>query len=115
MCIRDSDKGFYYNSRVVRGGTIYDKGLVSRFKIDTFAQADINSFCIIVDSGDRQVRVARGSGWINGAGGGVASTMNCWYRVTSRRKRQNLVFPIKDSSKNKHDTAVIKEYRIGTK
>ena len=34
------DKGFYCNSRIVRGGTIsksYDKGLVSRFKIDTFA------------------------------------------------------------------------------
>ena len=71
-----------------------DKGLVSRVKIDTFAQADINSFCIMVDSGDRSVRVARGSGWSSGAGGGVASTMNCWYRVTSRRKRQNLVFPI---------------------
>ena len=87
----------------MRGGTIsksYDKGLVSRFKIDTFAQPDINSFCIMVDSGDAQVRVVRGSGGISGAGGGVASTMNCWwYGVTSRRKRPNLVFPIKDSSK----------------
>ena len=55
------DKGFYCNSRIVRGGTIsksYDKGLVSRFKVDTFAQADINSFCIMVDIGDGQVRVA---------------------------------------------------------
>ena len=96
----------------MRGGTIsksYDKDLVPRFKIDTFAQADINSFYIVVDSSDRQVRVARGSGGISGSGGRVASTMNCWYRVTSRRKRQNLVFPIKDSSKNRHDT-VIKDY-----
>ena len=71
----------------MRGGAIsksYDKGLVSRFKIDTFAQADINSFCIMVDSGDGQVRVARGSGGISGAGGGVASTMNCCGEPNSR-------------------------------
>ena len=44
----------------MRGGTIsksYDKGLVSRVKIGTFPQADINSFCIVVDSGDGQIRV----------------------------------------------------------
>ena len=86
-----------------------DKGLVSRVKIDTFAQADINSFCIMVDSGDGQIRVARGSGGICGARGRVASAMNCWYTVTSKRKRENLVFPMKNSSKNRHDT-VIKEY-----
>ena len=39
-----------------------------------------------MDSGDGQVRVARGSGGISGAEGGVASTVNYWYRVTSRRK-----------------------------
>ena len=53
----------------MRGGTIsksYDKGLVSRFKTDTFAQADINSFDIMVDSCDGQVWVARGSGRVRG-------------------------------------------------
>ena len=38
------------------------KGLESRFKVDKFAQANINYFCIMVDSSDGQVRVARGSG-----------------------------------------------------
>ena len=93
----------------MRGGTIsknYDTGLVSRLEIDTFAQDDLNSFCIMVGSGDRQVRVARGSGHLSGAGGGEASTMNCWYRVTRRRKRQNIVFPIKASSKNRHGTVI---------
>ena len=70
----------------------YDKGLVSRFKIDTLTQPDINSFCIMVYGSNGQVRVARDSGGISGVGGRVASTMNCGYRFTSRRRRQYLVF-----------------------
>ena len=50
---------------------------MSRLKIDTFAQADMNSFRIRVDSGDGQVRVARGGGRISGAGGRVVITINC--------------------------------------
>ena len=51
----DYDSGSYNNSRVVCVGTIgtsYNKSMVSRFKVDTPAQADNNSFGILVDSSD---------------------------------------------------------------
>ena len=82
-----------------------DKSLVSRFRIDTFAQAKIDSFCIMVDRGDEEVGVAKSSGGINRARGGMVSTMN-WDISDSRRKIQHLVFSIKDSSKRRHDTIV---------
>ena len=38
-----------------------------RVKIDAFVHADIKSFCIMVDSGEGQVRVARKGRGINRA------------------------------------------------
>ena len=84
----------------------YDKSLVSRFRIDTFAQAEIDNFCIMVDRGDEEVGVAKSRGGISWASGGVASTRNHWDISTSRTKIQYLVFPIKDMSTRRHNTIV---------
>lgn len=63
-------------------GKSYGKGLLSSFDIDTFAQADINSFGIMVSS-DRHGIVARNRGGVGRARGGVASTTKCLHTVTS--------------------------------
>ena len=59
-----------------------------RVKIDAFAHDDINSFCIMVNSGDGQVGVARKGRGISRARGGVVSTMNCYNRTNSRHQGQ---------------------------